>query len=234
LVFSSKKIQTSSKEQLKNNFDSLMASLLQKYFFPIQFGALLLLSLSWACQNQKQAKDIDADEDPLGAIEAMVNETNALSESEATQVDKKTLQALESLRDISFAPGTAGEKLYQAIRAGKDLKLEVFIFSTLEFEAGKAEVLPAMELELKQVAQILRAFPHLKLEISAHTEGVGDHLFNLSLSHDRATAVVATLSKMGLAPSQMKALGYGDEYPVADSRQPEGRVANQRVELSFE
>ena len=192
-----------------------------------------LLFISVACKNQVEKEPVSADEDPIGAIEDMVDETRALAEEEAAQVDEETLKTLESLRQEHFAEGTVGEKLYQAIDAGKDLSMEVFLFKTLNFQVDKANVLPAMQAELQQLAKILKAFPNFKIEIGAHTEGVGDPILNLTLSQDRASAVVDALSKMGIAKSRMKATGYGDEYPVADVEMMEGRMANERVELTF-
>ena len=207
-----------------------------KLHYPLFFVNLCvfgLLFISVACKNQVEKEPVSAEEDPIGAIEDMVDETKALAKEEAAQVDEETLKTLESLRQEHFAEGTAGEKLYQAIDAGKDLSIEVFLFKTLNFKVDKANVLPAMQAELQQLAKILKAFPNFKIEIGAHTEGVGDPILNLTLSQDRASAVVDALSKMGIAKSRMKATGYGDEYPVADVEMMEGRMANERVELTF-
>jgi outer membrane protein OmpA-like peptidoglycan-associated protein len=194
---------------------------------------LALLFISIACKNQVEKEPVSAEEDPIGAIEDMLDETKALAKEEAAAVDEETLKTLKGLRQEHFAEGTAGEKLYQAIDAGKDLSIEVFLFKTLNFDVDKAEVLPGMQSELQQVAKILKAFPKFNIEIGAHTEGVGDLILNLALSQDRASAVVEALSKMGIAKSRMKATGYGDEYPVADVEMMEGRMANERVELTF-
>jgi len=197
------------------------------------FSLLFLAVLGFACKNEPPKKEISAEEDPLGAIEAMVDETKALARKEAAEVDEETLKNLKSLKAIHFEEGTVGEKLYAAIDEGKDLQMEVFLFKTLNFQVDKAEVLPEMKTELQQVASILKVFPKFKIEIGAHTQGIGDLILNLTLSQDRADEVVKALSKMGIAKSRMTATGYGDEYPVADPGMMEGRMANERVELTF-
>lgn len=197
------------------------------------FYLLFLVVLGFACKNEPSAKEVSAEEDPLGAIQAMVDETRALAKEEATHVDEETLKSLKSLSDIHFQEGTVGEKLYAAIDEGKDLMLEVFLFKTLNFKVDKADVLPEMQEELQQVAAILKAFPKLNIEIGGHTQGVGDPILNLALSQDRASAVVEALRSMGVAKARMKAIGYGDELPVADPGMMEGRMANERVELTF-
>lgn len=207
-----------------------------KFYRRLFYQGLCLLFLSGvglACKNETPQKEISAEEDPLGAIEAMVDETKALAKKESATVDEETLKNLKSLKDIHFEEGSVGEKLYAAINDGKDLNLEVFLFKTLNFQVDKAEVLPEMKTELQQVASILKAFPKLNIEIGGHTQGVGDLILNLTLSQDRADAVVEALSKMGIAKSRMTATGYGDEFPVADPNMMEGRMANERVELTF-
>lgn len=195
------------------------------------FGGILLMMVS--CQNPTAKENAKVEEDPLTAIEAMVNETKAIAEAEEDRVDEKTIKTLDSLEFMKFDPGSAPERLYLAIRAGKKLRQEVFLFKTFNFEKDKAEVLPAMQSELGQLAKILKAFPAFKIEIAAHTQGIGDPILNLTLSQDRATAILEALAKLGIAPARMRATGYGDELPIADNAMPEGRLANERVELSF-
>lgn len=208
-----------------------------KLFLPqcIQFSVILgcILLLMVSCQNPTAKENAKVEEDPLTAIEAMVNETKAIAEAEEDRVDEKTIKTLDSLEFMKFDPGSAPERLYLAIRAGKKLQMEVFLFKTLNFEKDKAEVLPAMQMELSQLAKIMKAFPAFKFEIAAHTQGIGDPILNLTLSQDRATEILEALAKLGIAPARMRATGYGDDLPIADSAMPEGRLANERVELTF-
>ena len=206
-------------------------SLPQCILFSVTLGGILLVMVS--CQNPTAKENAKVEEDPLTAIEAMVNETKAIAEAEEDRVDEKTIKTLDSLAFLKFDPGSAPDRLYQAIRAGKKLRMEVFLFKTLNFEKDKAEVLPAMQTELSQLAKIMKAFPAFKFEIAAHTQGVGDPILNLTLSQDRATVILEALAKMGIDPVRMRATGYGDDLPVADSAMPEGRLANERVELTF-
>jgi outer membrane protein OmpA-like peptidoglycan-associated protein len=197
----------------------------------VTLGGILLLMVS--CQNPTAKENAKVEEDPLTAIEAMVNETKAIAEAEEDRVDEKTIKTLDSLEFMKFDPGSAPERLYLAIRAGKKLRQEVFLFKTLNFEKDKADAMPAMQTELSQLAKIMKAFPAFKFEIAAHTQGIGDPILNLTLSQDRATAILEALAKLGIAPARMRATGYGDELPIADSAMPEGRLANERVELTF-
>jgi outer membrane protein OmpA-like peptidoglycan-associated protein len=152
----------------------------QCILFSVTLGGILLVLT--ACQNPTAKENAKVEEDPLTAIEAMVNETKAIAEAEGDRVDEKTIKTLDSLEFMKFDPGSAPERLYLAIRAGKKLRMEVFLFKTLNFEKDKAEVLPAMQMELSQLAKIMKAFPAFRFEIAAHTQGIGDPILNLTLS----------------------------------------------------
>ena len=54
----------------------------------------------------------------------------------------------------------------------------------------------------------------------------------LTLSQQRAEAVVAKLGELGVAPGVLTAKGYGQDKPVADNATDEGRASNRRIEFT--
>ena len=54
---------------------------------------------------------------------------------------------------------------------------------------------------------------------------------NRDLSQRRALSVRDELIKLGISPNRLSAVGYGEDYPIADNRTPGGRAANRRVEI---
>jgi outer membrane protein OmpA-like peptidoglycan-associated protein len=68
--------------------------------------------------------------------------------------------------------------------------------------------------------------------VEGHTDSIGDPKYNLWLSERRAEAVRQLLvDQHGVNPSQISAVGRGEESPVADNHTAEGRRLNRRVEL---
>ena len=53
----------------------------------------------------------------------------------------------------------------------------------------------------------------------------------LTLSDQRAKAVVAWLTPQGIAAGRLVPKGYGDASPVGENTTDEGRAKNRRVEL---
>ncbi len=102
----------------------------------------------------------------------------------------------------------------------------------VNFETGKAVLLPESRDILDQVAQSLVDNPEVNVEVGGHTDNVGTAASNQRLSQARADAVRSYLLAKGVDGARMTAVGYGEEKPTADNTTPAGRFANRRVELN--
>jgi outer membrane protein OmpA-like peptidoglycan-associated protein len=85
--------------------------------------------------------------------------------------------------------------------------------------------------QLKNVAEILKAYPKVALKIGGYTDNVGDPAANMKLSAKRADNTMAELVKLGIAAGRLEAEGYGDKHPVADNSTDEGRQRNRRIDI---
>ena len=105
------------------------------------------------------------------------------------------------------------------------------VLEGVNFETGKAAILPASEAILDRVAQSLLANPAAKVEIGGHTDSRGARTANLNLSETRAAAVKAYLVRKGVDADRLATRGYGPDQPIGDNGTPQGRAQNRRVEL---
>ena len=106
-----------------------------------------------------------------------------------------------------------------------------FDFDRLLFDTGSATLQPASQEQLTNIAEILKAYPQVKIKIGGYTDNTGDPAANLQLSQQRADNVMAQLTQLGVDPSRMTAKGYGQEDAVADNSTEEGRQKNRRISL---
>ncbi len=106
-----------------------------------------------------------------------------------------------------------------------------FDFDRLLFDTGKATLQPSSQEQLGNIANILKAYPTVKIRLGGYTDNTGDKAANMALSGERANNVMAELVKLGIDASRMSAKGYGDEHPVADNATEEGRAQNRRISL---
>jgi outer membrane protein OmpA-like peptidoglycan-associated protein len=100
------------------------------------------------------------------------------------------------------------------------------------FDTDQAFVKPESSTTLVEVSNLLKADKSLKIEVAGHTDNAGGKAHNLTLSQDRAAAVVAALvGQYQIEATRLIAKGYGDTRPVAANDSPSNMAKNRRVEL---
>jgi outer membrane protein OmpA-like peptidoglycan-associated protein len=106
-----------------------------------------------------------------------------------------------------------------------------FDFDRLLFDTNSATLQPSSQEQLSNVANIMKAYPSVKLRIGGYTDNQGDAAANLKLSQARADAVMQQLVGMGVDPSRLDSKGYGEDHPVADNGSDAGRAMNRRISM---
>lgn len=107
-------------------------------------------------------------------------------------------------------------------------------FESLEFENGKADILPAMHHDLDRLANFLIDHPRFGLNISGHTDSQGKEDSNLRLSQARADAIKAYLIyQFKIDASRINAHGYGSSKPITQEVTDDHRKLNRRVEFEI-
>jgi len=86
---------------------------------------------------------------------------------------------------------------------------------------------------LDGLAETMRAYPTLKIEINGYTDALGSETGNLRLSEKRAKAIMDYLLDKGVGADRMTYKGYGEDpkYFIGDNSTDEGRQKNRRVEI---
>lgn len=126
---------------------------------------------------------------------------------------------------------------YQEIE--KDLYLipiekgETFRLNNLFFDTAKYDLLPTSNGELNRLVDFLKINPKIKIEISGHTDNVGTDESNLTLSDNRAQAVVKYLVSKGIDSNRLSYKGYGETKPEATNETEEGKQYNRRVSFTI-
>jgi outer membrane protein OmpA-like peptidoglycan-associated protein len=108
-------------------------------------------------------------------------------------------------------------------------------FESVEFENGKADILPVMHEDLDKLANFLIDHPKLGINISGHTDSQGKEDANLRLSQARADAIKAYLIyQFKIEAARINAHGYGSSKPIIQEEQHDDhRKLNRRVEFEI-
>ena len=82
------------------------------------------------------------------------------------------------------------------------------------YEFGRWELTKASEEELLKLVKLLQDNPNITIELSAHTDLVGNDAFNQDLSQKRAQSCCDFLTKHGIEKERLTPVGYGKTKPV--------------------
>jgi OmpA-OmpF porin, OOP family len=107
-----------------------------------------------------------------------------------------------------------------------------FILRGVKFEFDSDRLTPEAREILNDVAETLKAYPNIDVELEGHTDAIGSDNYNLGLSERRANSVKAYLEGRGIPARRMRPVGYGESQPIASNDTDEGREENRRVELT--
>jgi len=113
----------------------------------------------------------------------------------------------------------------------KEVKKYTGAVKGINFENGKATLLPSSNTVLDEIVKVLKDYPDVKIEIQGHTDTNGDRNKNIDLSKARAESVRAYLLGKGIAEDRITSIGFGPDKPVADNKTSAGRAKNRRVEF---
>ena len=82
------------------------------------------------------------------------------------------------------------------------------------YEFAKWDLTPESETELQTLVKLLKDNPNITIELSAHTDKVGNAQSNKILSEKRAQSVVDYLINAGIDAARLTPVGYGKDKPV--------------------
>jgi len=103
------------------------------------------------------------------------------------------------------------------------------------FNTASSQLTPRGENELQKIAHDLQSdgMKVRSIQITGHTDNVGDNASNQSLSLARANSVADFLVGMGIKRHLMRIDGKGETQPIATNQTETGRAQNRRVKISI-
>lgn len=82
------------------------------------------------------------------------------------------------------------------------------------FDLDKHFIRTDAALELQKVADIMKQYPQMRIDVRSHTDSRSAAVYNQQLSQRRANATRAWLISQGIAPERLTAHGYGESKLV--------------------
>jgi outer membrane protein OmpA-like peptidoglycan-associated protein len=107
----------------------------------------------------------------------------------------------------------------------------VLTLDDVSFDKGKAQLRPGADRSIDQIAAFLNENPERRVQVEGFTDSHGTNDFNLELSQSRADAVAMAIIRRGINAERVRAVGFGEGFPVASNSNDGSRQMNRRVEI---
>ncbi|MFK8044055.1 MAG: OmpA family protein [Crocinitomicaceae bacterium] len=95
-----------------------------------------------------------------------------------------------------------------------DMDAEI-VLKNVFFDLDSYKIREKSYVELNKLAEHLKRNPTMKIELQGHTDAQGDDARNMTLSSNRAKAVMDYLVKQGIESFRLTSKGYGETKPAA-------------------
>lgn len=114
----------------------------------------------------------------------------------------------------------------EKLEVGKAYTIADILFATNSYELNATS-----RFVIDQFAEFLKENPNIKIAIHGHTDDRGNPAENLTLSDNRAKAVMNYLVTKGIAANRVSAQGFGQTKPKVSNTSDYNRSLNRRTEF---
>jgi outer membrane protein OmpA-like peptidoglycan-associated protein len=207
--------------------------------FAVALTLVAVPALTTGCATKKYVKgETDAVNSRVDSVEGSVEKAQTRLDDHDRRIEDNVKSTQAVGRTAQEASRTAQEALQRAQEAGK-LAEGKFLYETalsddkVKFGFDTSDLSPEAEAALDEFAATLKTQnKSVYIEIQGHTDNVGSPKYNEELGLLRAEAVRRYLSQHhGLPLHRINVISYGEDAPVADNKNRDGRSLNRRVVL---
>ena len=85
---------------------------------------------------------------------------------------------------------------------------------------------------ISNIANILKEYKNIKIEVAGHTDAKGKKAFNMKISQERAKSVKKVLISLGIDEKRVSSKGYGESKPLVKNNAGYS-ILNRRVEFNI-
>lgn len=149
--------------------------------------------------------------------------------SSGTSMSQTSGDSGKAMSDEEMAKKRAMEEAALAEKRKKEMALQRFVNEDVYFEFDSSALTMAAQDVLKRKAEWLRDNPDRSVVIEGHCDERGTNEYNLALGDRRATSAKQFLTDLGIPPSRLSTISYGEERPVDPRHTEEAWAKNRRA-----
>ncbi|NNC48944.1 MAG: OmpA family protein [Flaviramulus sp.] len=96
----------------------------------------------------------------------------------------------------------------------KEVDVVQVVLDKIYFDFDEAIIREDAANTLNVLVDLMKKYPSMEVEVSAHTDARGPDQYNLDLSKLRATSTLEYLVSQGIERNRLKSIGYGEMQPL--------------------
>lgn len=188
-------------------------------------------------------KNLKTEEISAGEQQKKTDGAPASQRENTISVPDERLAQEQTVTSTELAPGSQGSGLSSPADARPDYasvpkeeQLSVFAAEkgqlfTIYFDYDNYSIRDNDAENLAKNARWLGLNQSVKVAIEGHADERGDEEYNLALGDKRAQSVKRYLNDLGISPSRLDIVSYGEEKPAAIGHDEEAWSKNRRAEF---
>ena len=179
----------------------------------------------------------------IAVIDTASNKTQVSLTHDAAQAKATTKLPIERFYAAVVKAENYHQQIFNIGVQGKDdielsfaltpIEKRTYILENMFFASNETTILPQSEPSLKELYEMLRDNPEVRILITGHTDWVGSDEDNQILSEGRAASVKQSMVDRGIDASRIETTGKGESMPIATNETEKGRQRNRRVEITI-
>jgi outer membrane protein OmpA-like peptidoglycan-associated protein len=197
---------------------------------PLLVASVALAGCAKKSYVQREVGEVNKKVD---AVSAEVEKTQQRVQQNEVRIDAVDKSAQAGINEAKGSATAAMTKAQEAEKAAKGKLIYTVTLSNdkVTFPVNKAEISDEAKAMIDEaVGPLVKENRGVWFEIEGHTDNTGDATYNLRLGEERAMAVRDYLAKAhGIALNRLNVISYGEEKPVAENSNRDGRAQNRRV-----
>lgn len=180
-----------------------------------------------------KAGEVERQQILLSAREGEANRALAQARAAQSQAEQARNEALNAQAQMAQAQAESQRLAaeLQNLQANQTTRGIVLTLDDVLFDTGKAQLKSGADRSLDQIAAFLNENPERRVQVEGFTDAQGTDEYNLELSQKRADSVAMAIIRRGIDAQRVRAMGYGEEFPVASNENAGSRQLNRRVEI---
>ena len=154
---------------------------------------------------------------------AVTKETELISGPETASSENVTVYQEES---------TKSEEIAESASDNTSNNIMMINLEDIFFEFDKSTLTPAAQETLTQKARWLKVNTNVSVVIEGHCDERGTNEYNLALGDRRAAGTKAFLVDLGISPTRLVSISYGEERPIIRGDSEKAWAKNRRAHLA--